>query len=318
MKAWTINAVDLLSASLSSPRTELNEVDWKSALSPDKKRLAEHLSAFSNHCGGGYLVYGVDAFGEPQGVAQETVNSTVNQLANLGRNSVEPAIAIDHSVEQYEGLPLLFIHIPESTVKPVHLRGKPLDVAFIRSGGTTRRASRKEIGTMMLQSRTPRWEELRATTLLTDEEMLSLMHVLGMTTLADKVLPSTNPGIIDWLEGEKFIVREPIGGGYITNLGAISAARKLTDFPEISRKAIRVIVYDGLNKSKTKQESEGTRGYAVSFQNLLIFVASLLPQNEVIEQALRVRRTVYPEIALRELIANALIHQDFSIGGASP
>jgi predicted HTH transcriptional regulator len=48
------------------------------------------------------------------------------------------------------------------------------------------------------------------------------------------------------------------------------------------------------------------------------FVMSLLPQSEVIEQALRKKRTVYPEIALREIIANALIHQDFSITGAGP
>jgi ATP-dependent DNA helicase RecG len=47
-------------------------------------------------------------------------------------------------------------------------------------------------------------------------------------------------------------------------------------------------------------------------------VMSLLPQSEVIQQALRQTRTVYPEIALREIIANALIHQDFSISGAGP
>ena len=51
---------------------------------------------------------------------------------------------------------------------------------------------------------------------------------------------------------------------------------------------------------------------------ILQFVMSLLPQSEVIQQALRVTRTVYPEIALREIIANALIHQDFSITGAGP
>ena len=59
-------------------------------------------------------------------------------------------------------------------------------------------------------------------------------------------------------------------------------------------------------------------GYAIGFPALLESVMSLLPQSEVIEQALRTKRTVYPEIALREIIANALIHQDFSIAGAGP
>ena len=79
-----------------------------------------------------------------------------------------------------------------------------------------------------------------------------------------------------------------------------------------------MVVYDGRNKARTKQEQEGTRGYAISFQGLLQFIMSLLPQSEVIEKALRRKQTVYPEIALREIVANALIHQDFSITGAGP
>lgn len=44
----------------------------------------------------------------------------------------------------------------------------------------------------------------------------------------------------------------------------------------------------------------------------------ILPHSEVIKQSLRAEVSIYPEIALRELIANALIHQDFSITGAGP
>ena len=56
MKTWTTKALELLKASLVPPKHELNELDWKAALSPDKKRLTEHLSAFANQPGGGYLV----------------------------------------------------------------------------------------------------------------------------------------------------------------------------------------------------------------------------------------------------------------------
>ena len=43
MKAWIPKAMELLKASLEPPRHELNEVDWKAALSPDKKRLRDKL-----------------------------------------------------------------------------------------------------------------------------------------------------------------------------------------------------------------------------------------------------------------------------------
>jgi ATP-dependent DNA helicase RecG len=319
MKALVSKALDLLRASLEPPKHELNELDWKAELSPDKRRLTEHLSAFSNFCGGGFLVYGIDPTGVPRGIEEPAIHATINQLANLGRSAVEPPIALDHSVESYESVRLLFVYIPESGVKPVHLRGKSLDTAFIRSGGTTRRASRPEIGTMMSHSQTPRWEELRASTMLSqDDALLAQLNTDSILKMADRPLPSSQEELLNWLVGEKFLIREPSGGGYITNLGAIAAARQLKEFPDLIRKAIRVIVYDGVNKSKTKLEKEGERGYAIGFQGLLQFVMSLLPQSEVIEQALRVKRTVYPEIALRELIANALIHQDFSISGTSP
>ena len=318
MKLWLTKAMDFLKASLEPPKHELNDLDWKGALSPDKKRLSEHLSALANLPGGGFLVFGVDNTGTAVGVDEAAIETTMNKLANLGREALEPPLALDHAVESFEGVRLLFVHVPESTVKPVHLRGKSLDHAFIRSGGTTRAASRQEIGAMMLHSRTPRWEELHASLLLTDQEILAQLNAEPILKMLERPLPSSPAETMDWLAGEKFADREPGGGGYVTNLGAIAAARKLADFADLSRKAVRIVVYDGLNKAKTKQEKEGTKGYAISFQGIMTVLMSLLPQSEVIQQALREKKTVYPEIALREIIANALIHQDFSISGAGP
>ena len=64
----------------------------------------------------------------------------------------------------------------------------------------------------------------------------------------------------------------------------------------------------------TKPES---RGYAVDFQDFVDFVMSQLPQNEVIEKAVRKENELVSEIVIRELVANALIHQDFTISGTS-
>jgi len=78
-----------------------------------------------------------------------------------------------------------------------------------------------------------------------------------------------------------------------------------------------VVVYTGASKLATRLDQTGTMGYAVGFQRLVAFVMGQLPQNEVIEDALRKEVKLVPEIAVRELVANALIHQDFLIMGAS-
>ena len=55
----------------------------------------------------------------------------------------------------------------------------------------------------------------------------------------------------------------------------------------------------------------------MGFQGLVRFVMAQLPQNEVIEDALRKEVKLVPEVAIRELVANALIHQDLTLSGAS-
>jgi ATP-dependent DNA helicase RecG len=50
---------------------------------------------------------------------------------------------------------------------------------------------------------------------------------------------------------------------------------------------------------------------------LLEFINTHIKTNEVIEKALRRQVKMFPEIAIRELVANALIHQDFSETGTS-
>ena len=101
-------------------------------------------------------------------------------------------------------------------------------------------------------------------------------------------------------------------------MGAILFARRLSDFPGLWRKAMRVVQYNGTGRTETLREQEGTRGYAAGFQGLISYVNGLLPANEVIGQALRKDVPMIPSIAVRELVANALIHQDFSISGTGP
>jgi predicted HTH transcriptional regulator len=91
----------------------------------------------------------------------------------------------------------------------------------------------------------------------------------------------------------------------------------MEDFPDLARKAPRVVVYSGASKAETRLDQIGTKGYAVGFQGLVRFVMAQLPQNEVIEDALRREVKLVPEIAIRELVANGLIHQDVRMTGVS-
>jgi predicted HTH transcriptional regulator len=108
-------------------------------------------------------------------------------------------------------------------------------------------------------------------------------------------------------------------GGYdITNLGAILFARNIESFPSIATKSVRVIQYKGTDKMESRAEIEGKRGYAIGFSGLMQYIIDTLPSEEKYINGIRKMIPVYPEIAIREVIANALIHQDFTISGVGP
>lgn len=59
-------------------------------------------------------------------------------------------------------------------------------------------------------------------------------------------------------------------------------------------------------------------GYAICLDELVDYIMALLPSREVIVHATRSTQTQLPALAVREIVANALIHQDFSITGTGP
>ena len=92
----------------------------------------------------------------------------------------------------------------------------------------------------------------------------------------------------------------------------------MADFDSLSRKAVRVIIYKGKNRVETIKEQVGSKGYATGFSGLIEYINDQLPHNEQIGKAFRKKVRMYPEIAVRELVANTIIHQDFNMLGDSP
>ena len=129
--------------------------------------------------------------------------------------------------------------------------------------------------------------------------------------------PSDRAGVLARLLEHRLI--DQIGGQYsIRRIGGLLLAKRLEEFPDLARKAPRVIVYTSTSKLDTRIDQTGQRGYAVGFQGLVTFITQQMPQNEVIENALRKKVKLLPENSVRELIANSLIHQDLQVSGAGP
>ena len=80
----------------------------------------------------------------------------------------------------------------------------------------------------------------------------------------------------------------------------------------------RVIVYDGANKLQNSRVFlPGIKGYVVGFEGLVDFISAQIPVSEAIGKVFREEIKMFPDEMIRELVANALIHQDFNETGTS-
>lgn len=147
-------------------------------------------------------------------------------------------------------------------------------------------------------------------------DVVRLLDTQSYFELLKVPYPATREALIDRFEREKLIVSHD-GKFGVTSLAAVLFAKRLEDFPTVWRKAPRVIVYKGTGKLSTQLDQPGSKGYAVSFTGLIDFINGLVQSNEVVGKALRREVKMFPEIAIRELVANALIHQDFNEGGST-
>lgn len=143
------------------------------------------------------------------------------------------------------------------------------------------------------------------------QEVISLLSVETYFDLMKLPMPTTQQAIIEKFKTEQLVTEDETGLA-ITELGAILFAKNLADFDNLKRKAIRVIVYKGKNKLETEREQMFSKGYALSFENMVDWIKGQLPANEEIGKVLRKEVTMYPEITIREIVANMIIHQDFA------
>lgn len=310
---WKQRALDLLKDSLEPVPSELNEIDWKSGLSDKTDRLAQHISAFANHLLGGILVYGVNNDGTVFSLDKEKIDDIVKTLGNIASNNLSHRIQIEHTVQKYGGENLLFIFIPEEKEKPVHLRGKDIYASFYRSGGQTLKMSPKQVQMLIAKSMGISFEENAALDCLTQDEVLGLLDYRAMYHLLGKNIPKSTDSILSKLIDMGYC-HEKNGSWCITNLGAILFAKTLSSFPSLSGREVVVRKYVGQNNRQLQHDKHFSLGYAVCFEELIDHIMQNTG-NEIIDISRNIA-PAYPGVAIREFVANALIHQDFAIEGS--
>ena len=292
-----------------SAASEDQRLEFKEAKTQfDNRKLYKYCVALANE-GGGHLLLGI-ADKPPRPVVGTAAFNDPVEMAEKLFQAVGFRVDIEE-VAHADGRVLIFDVPPRPRGTAYHLDGAYL----MRSGESLVPMSEDHLRRIFAEGG-PDWLEPPAREKLSAEDVIDLLDTQAFFELLGLPYPTDRTGVIGRLEQERLL--DHSANGYsIRRLGAILLAKRMQDFPDLLRKAPRIVVYSGNSKLETKLDQPSTKGYTVGFQDLVRFVMNQLPQNEVVEDALRKEVKLVPEIAIRELVANALIHQDFLIGGMS-
>ncbi len=284
--------------------------------------IGEYISALSNSAAlyrkpSGYLLWGItDDTHEAVGTTFNPFQTKVGneELLNWLTRLLNPQVHFSFNQVTYKGVPLVLLVIDAAMKQPIQFHG----AEYIRVGTYKKRLKEHpelERELWRLFEETP-WEERPALNPVSGEEILQLLDYPGYYQLFKLPLPEKKD-ILTRFEEERLIIKLPTGLWSISNLGALLFAHNLEQFPRLGRKALRIIQYQGISRYQTLREEPLLKGYAVGFSEMIEVINRILPKTENI-QVLRENLTPYPDLAIRELVANALIHQDFDITGTGP
>lgn len=312
-----------LIANLANLPKETETVEFKEN-NLDEENIGKRISALSNSANlhdkkNAFLVFGIkdnnhEIVGTKFLPSQEKIGN--DQLEFWLSRQINPRIDFRIYEFRFENTPVVVFEIPPAITQPIKFN----NIAYIRVGSATPKLSdypekeRKIWNNINKKS----FEKGIAKENLTISEVLELLDYSKYFSLTKQEIPSETQQFVEKM-AQHGLVKKVFDNSYdITNLGAILFAKDLNNFPTVKRKSIRVVIYKGNTRVDRLKEQEGKLGYAIAFESLLDYINDKLPHNEEISKSLRKDVKMYPEVAIREFVANALIHQDLSISGAGP
>ena len=299
---------------------ELDNVEVKAARGGTPKRLFEALSAFANRPGGGVLLFGLD---EAQGFALVGVGDAhrlQDELSQLAADVMEPALRPVYTVDEIDGCTVVTAEVDEApaTQKPCFYKTAGLPKgAYLRVGNTSRQ--------------------------MTDYEVFGYLSGRGQPTCDEEVVPGAT---LDDLDGALLdaylgnLRRARPRAGYLrgSREEALTRLHVLARDGEVLRPTLAGLLMFGKYPQEfcpqlmitfvqyfgTTEEEKTPRGERFldnrRFEGPLpemvaeaeTYILGAMRKASLIDGVFRRDIPEYPQEALREALANAIAHRDYS------
>ena len=300
-------------------KAEATGVELKDARGGVPRDLWKTISSFSHRPEGGLIVFGVKedrVSGEIEIVGNYELAERQEQIASYFSERMQNVERPDIRIISYQGYDLIAIIVKETPneSKPCYEKNMGLpNGACIRVGSTDRVINLEEMKQFVRNSSLYKFDKTQA--LGTSLEMLSEQKLIDFfAKSAKKTGRSLLTRPIDFkILKNLSVVKEfdnkllPTVAGFM--LFAKESPQLVGDF---SRYVIRCIRYSGISPASPivdKVDIEGTLDDQID--QMQKFILRNIPLNAEITGTKRVEKYEYPPEAIRELVANAVVHRDY-------
>ena len=274
----------------------------------ERREAVKTLCAMLNHRGGRVL-FGVNASGTVLG--QQVSDRTLEELAQEVREIEPPVFPVIERVPVEGGCEAVVVTVPEGPSGPYSYKGR----AYLRVGNTNQRMSPDKYNQILLERLhgERRWENEYAP----GWSVPDLDHAELVRTVEEAIrrgrLDDPGTRVPEELLRGLGLIKD----GKILRAAAVlfgSATKLEAEFPQC---LLRIARFKGTDRNEFLDNRQ-FHGHAF---HLLTTAERFLRENLPVAGRVlpglieRVDDPLYPRIALREALANALCHRDYSIGG---
>ncbi len=299
--------------------TDLQNFEVKSAEKGLPKSLPETLSAFSNGSGGTIIL----GLSEEQGfkpVQKFNVSKIQDAFSGLCSDKLTPPVRPEISIEEFEGSPLLVAQIAELPPcdKPCYIteRGR-YQGSFIRTGDGDHRLSAYEVDRLIEEHKQPRYD----IDIIEDAEIDEFDPQMVNDLL--KRERAKHGSVFGRLNDEDSLLNlgavKKDGSGHIRP--TLAGLLTLATYPQkhLPRLCVTFASFPGTTKAEVISSGHRLLDSETLVGNIPTMIkdaVSVVNRNmrtgALIEGAFRRDLPDYPPVAIREAVANALMHRDYS------
>lgn len=283
---------------------ESEVVEFKRELPSKDKKVMKTVVAFAN-CRGGRIIFGVDnATHAILGVDEDERARLQDMVTDMISDTCAPQIFPSFTWRAREGKSLFVLEIPQSSQTPYYIKAEGLEQGvYVRVGATTRRASPEKVRELQLRGQNVTYDAVVESGVAAvprksvDAVCLAIREYAGS--------PSRSIGVNQLISWE--LLRRDAGALYPSN------AYRILSGSGVHFSGIQCAVFQGTEKVNFLDRKEFNGPAYEQLENAQRFLMQYLRCAAVIEGIRREDVYEIPLEALRELIANAILHRNYLV-----